>query len=295
MINNKFNFEYAATLQKTGKVVGNKIPIKIIPNVPTADRVDDTIHLKAFDDPTCRKSFISEGVLDWDHQTVRGKTPLEKAKAVVGKPEKLYVDNERNLPVCEGYLFANNPYVKEAILPALETESGVLGASVGGKVLKSVAKSSSLGNKGGNDIYKIHLKHIAICLLQNAIHGGTSVELKKSIENNNENIFSFNSVHDLLKSFDNKDFLEKALTAGSTTDIANISGGQALQNQSLEGDKIVSAVLPFFLENVINGRIENNQKVYKSYLLNKGLSDKISSELIKLVAENSYKIAKKIL
>ena len=98
----------------------------------------------------------------------------------------------------------------------------------------------------------------------------------------------------MFKSFEEYEKLEKALVAGAGTDIAKLSGGQAIQRQSLE-KKTASLVLPFFLESIVNGHVENTHHAYKSYLKNKGLSDKVSKELIMLVAKNVDKIANVVL
>ena len=290
------NFSYSANFFKSGKESDKKIPVTIIPNAPTKDRVNDTIHLKAFRDKSCREDFLKDGILDYDHQSVRGKTVLEKSQSVIGQPTDLYVDEERGVPVCDGFLFRGNPYVDNAILPALESDSTVFGASVGGKILKSVLKDITRKSTG-KDIYQIKLKHIAICPLQNAVHGGTLITLKKSQETDGEDYekeLTFKSPDHLFKSLDQYEELEKALTAGSATNIAGLSGGQAIQGQSLEGST-AKLVLPFFLESIVNGNVDNNRFAYKSYLKRKGLNSKIADDLIILVAKNVHKIARKVL
>jgi len=293
----EINFNYSANLSKSTKAADSKkLPISIIPNIPTKDRVNDTIHLKAFQDAACRSEFLQEGIIDYDHQSVRGKTALEKSLAIIGQPEDLYIDEDDMVPVCDAYLFRGNEYVKKSIEPALENESTVFGASVGGKILKSALKNP-VAKSSGKNIFKIRLKHIAICPLQNAIHGGTTVRLRKSAAEDGEdfeNTIEFKSVDDMFKSFDQYDELEKALVAGAATDISGLSGGQVLQPQSLEGN-IAKLVLPFFLESVVNGHVSNTQHAYKSYLKRKGLNDKISNKLIRLVATNVDKIANVVL
>ena len=293
----EIQFNYSASLSKgKGESDSKKLPISIIPNVPTKDRVNDTIHLKAFQDEDCKNTFLQEGIIDYDHQSVRGKTSIEKAQAVIGQPEDLYIDEEKNIPICDAYLFRSNPFVKNSIEPALETMAKVFGASVGGKILKSAVKDP-VNKSAGKNIFKIKLKHIAICPLQNAIHGGTMVSLRKSIADDGEeyeNVIEFNNADEMFKSFDEYEKLEKALTAGSSTSIVGLSGGQVLQKQSLEGN-VAKLVLPFFLESIVNKSVDNNQEAYKGYLKRKGLNDKISSELIKMVATNVDRIAEKFL
>ena len=94
--------------------------------------------------------------------------------------------------------------------------------------------------------------------------------------------------------------MQKALQAGSATDITGITGGQALQTQSLEGDvhKLVSGekkikiALPFVLEGIKNGTLKGNYDSFKKSLVTKGLSKKEADGLIRLIARNSAKISK---
>ena len=292
-----FNFQYSANLLKAGKTKNGKIPITIIPSLPTPDRVNDTITLKAFDE-NCRTGFLKDGIIDYDHLSYRSKDPLIKAQAVIGQPLDLYIT--KGIPYCDAFLFEKNPYVMKSILPALEAESTVFGASVGGSVLKSSLKDP-MNKSGGNNINKVNLKHIAVCPLQNAVHPGTAVMLRKSLSNDEEETFSFNNFNDLMKSLDNEDLLEKALSAGSATAIGDMSGGQVLQGQSLEGsikkqipNIKIKAVMPFVLESIANGTLKGGYDTFKSRLGKKGLTKSESEKLIRLIASNGHKIVSAI-
>jgi hypothetical protein len=287
-----FQFEYSASLLKAGKASEHRIPITIIPNRPTNDKQNDTIFLSAFDQE-CIKSFLQEGIIDYDHLSVRGKDDIVKAQAHIGDPEELFIDEKRGVPVCNAYLFKNNPFVKSHLGPALEAGSKTVGASVGGSAMKSSYKDPINKTTGGKNIYKVRLKHIACCLLQKAIHPGTLVSLRKSQSDTEIDTLVFNTIDEFCKSLGDEEYLTKALTAGAGTDVAELSGGQALQTQSLE-KTIVKTALPFFLEKVAENKIKPNSYSYMEYLTGKGLSDKVSSELITLVALNSAKIAKKL-
>ena len=142
-----FNFTYSATLSKAGKSKDGKIPVTIIPSLPTPDRENDTIALKAFDED-CRNEFLKDGIIDYDHLSYRGKDPLIKAQAIIGQPTNLFI--EKSVPYCDAYLFEKNPFVAGSILPALETGSHTFGASVGGRVLKSSLKDPINKSSGKN-------------------------------------------------------------------------------------------------------------------------------------------------
>lgn len=290
----EYNFRYPATFLKAGKINGNRIPITIIPSLPTKDRQNDTITLTAFD-AECKKSFLTDGLLDYDHLSYRGETPLIKAQAIIGKPLDLSIKD--GIPCCDGYLFKSNPYVYGSILPALENDADIFGASVGGSVLKS--SPNEPGNtKAGQTISQVRLKHIAICPLQNAVHQGTKVMLKKS-DTGEE--FSFDSFGQFVKSFSDEDIFMKAMTAGSATAIDDMSGGQVLQPQSLEGGiaKLVSnakvkIALPYVLENLVSGKLKGNTNALVHSIKSKGLTEGEANRLVQLIAKNSVKIVNKI-
>lgn len=286
------NFRYAATLTKAGDEVDGRIPITIQANHPSRDRQNDLILSDAFDDD-CRREFLHDGVIDYDHISMLGETPDVRAMAIIGQPEDFYL--KENIPICEGFLFRGNPYVDNTILPALKAQSKVFGASVGGKILKKSLYVDPLSKAKGNDVGKVRLKHIAITPLQKAVHQNTSVTLRKS-ESGEEEYF-FNDFDDLLKSIQSTEFLNKALTAGASTGIAGMTGGQVLQSQSLEGvgkkrKRDLAMVIPFAIQDVQNGYVRGNSNDFKSYFMRKGLTEDEAKELTVLVATNSHKIVK---
>jgi len=287
------NYNYPATLIKSGKESNGRIPIEIVPSQPSIDRVNDKIVLKAFED--ARDSFLDEGIIDYDHQSVLGKSKLEKAQAIIGEPEDLYINLNKKIPICKAALFKGNVYVDTVIMPALENDGKVFGASVGGKVLRKSFETDPETKKEINKISKILLKHIAITPRQNAVHPETSVKLLKSFGEDFELILD--NFDGFLKSFSDKDFLAKTLMAGSATNISNMSGGQVIQKQSLEGvnyGKIKSA-LPFILDGLGN-IFEKNKSFddWEKYLIFRGFSKKEAMEIIRLLAENKAKIVELI-
>jgi hypothetical protein len=286
------NYYFPATLQKSGKESNGKIPIEIIPSEPTVDRVNDKIVLKAFEE--AREDFLDEGIIDYDHKSVLGKTSLEKAQAIIGEPQDLFIDEKRKIPVCHAVLFKGNPYVDTVILPALNNESKIFGASVGGKILHKSLEFDHNTKKDINQIDKILLKHIAITPRQKAVHPGTSLKLLKSFGEEQFDLIAGN-FDDFMKSFCDQDFL-KALLAGSATDIANISGGQALQSQSLEGGVSKAKIknnLPLILETLRKGT-NKTSKDWMKYLVNMGFSPQEAMLTIQLLVKNKAKIVESI-
>jgi hypothetical protein len=284
----QFKFRYSALLAKSGKTKSGRVPITIVPNKPTEDRQNDTIVLKAFED--CREEFLKEGVIDWDHISVLGKSALEKSQAIIGAPEDLYVSD--HLPYCDAYLFEKNPYVHDVLMPALEAETTVFGASVGGKVLQKSSSTDVKTNTKHSTITRIKLKHIAICPLQKAVHPGTSISLRKSGESEE---YVFNGFNELVKSFNDEEYLIKTMIANEgVTDSAQLSGGASLQNQSLEGVnyKLIKKAMPIVLLAVSSGQLSGNYDSIKKKLMKTGLNKKEADKMTKLIAVNGDKIVK---
>jgi len=287
------NYYFPASLMKTGEEKEGRIPIRIIPNSPSIDRQNDKIILKAFSQTTIDDYLNTSKVIDYDHKSILGKNDLEKSKAIIGEAESLFVDSEKNIPICDGFLFKDNPFVSQAIYPALKSGSRVYGASIGGKILQKSVEEDPKTKKRLNVISKISLNHIAICPLNKAVNTDTTVSLRKS--KNKEDILMFNNFDSFMKSFTDAEDLRKALIAGSATDISNLSGGQALQQQSLEGSRVnlnkIKYTLPFILENVLT-KSNNLYTVqdYMKYLVTKGFNEYEAIETISLLAKNGAKI-----
>lgn len=250
-------------LEKSGKEENGLIPVKIKINSPTPDRSGDRILLEAFDKDTM-EDYLKYGVIDFDHQSVRGKTEEEKAKAIIGKPTKFYIEN--GSPVIEGVLFKDNSYVKEAIYPAINAIKNeenlepinVWKASVGGGIInKSMTYDPNYRKKIG-DISKIKLIHVAVTPSYKAVHPDTYVQMIKS--STIANLYIDHSKQEKTLIFDGFEPFCKALSSGYVTDSEGASGGGALSVQSLEGAKItthsdVEEILEemlFYIKNLID-------------------------------------------
>lgn len=292
------NFSFPATFIKSGNEKNGRIPVTIVPSQPTVDRTNDKILLKAFDDE-CIKSFLFDGVLDYDHMSILGKTALERSEAIIGQPENMFIDSTRKAPVIEGFLFAKNHYVFKSIMPALEAESDRFGASLGGKILMKSMEDDADTQRVVNAISKIRIKHCAVTPLQKAVHQGTSITLRKSGDDNEYDI-AFPDFGEFMKSIENHGEFMKALEAGAQTDISAIRGGQAVQGQSLEGDedhkrarkKKIKTVMPFVLDAIFKGFVKGRYSDYMEYLTSKGLAQDEADELIKIIALSSPEIIK---
>jgi hypothetical protein len=302
------DFLFPAILMKAGEESDGKIPIKIIPNSPTVDRQNDRITLKAFNKETIDDYLSTSKVIDYNHISILGKTELEKSQAIIGEAERLYIDEENQVPVCTGFLFKGNPYVDNALYPALKSGAKVYGASIGGKILQKSTENDPKTKKQINRISRISLNHIAICPLNKSVNLQTTVELRKSCSGDGKCketntkcndcdssvTLDFLTYKSFLDFIEDEDKFMKTMEAGSQTDISNISGGQAVQKQSLEGGinrKKIKYCIPFILDTVMN-KSYSTAKEYTEYLVSKGFSIPEAQETIKLLAKNGAQIVK---
>jgi len=275
---------YSASLEKSGERKDGKVMVRIVANHPSSDAVNDVILNEAF--LKGREYFLAKGVIDYDHQTVRGKTALERASAIIGQPVDLKIEN--GVPVCYAYLFENNPFVKSSILPALETGSSVFGASVGAK-----KKAWSENRNGGQTVSDMLPFHIAITPLQQAVHDKTSISLQKSFDGENE--ICFENFADLIKSFEDLSDVMKAMEAGSVTDSTLMTGGQVVQNQSLEGDEPNVGEDKLFeiiekISNAIMRREVNSMDDFEKFLDNCGLNAAAKVLVARTISAQAEKI-----
>jgi hypothetical protein len=281
--------EVLLDLTKSGDENENRVNIRIVANDTTkADKVNDRIVLKAFAD--ARDDYVRDGIIDYDHVSVRGKTALEKAEAIVGEPTDLTIDT--GLPVCTGFLFRGNPYVEKSILPALKSGSKVFGASVGGRILKKSEDFDPDTKQKVNRISQISLDHLALTPLSKAVSGHTSVELAKSLAGDT-GLVEFSSFEEMSSWLSpvEEDELDKALVAGAGTDVAAIQGGQVLQSQSLEGvaeeDKAAWVDL---LHAMATKSVEPRYDSIVGYLSNRGLGLRKAQAFALVAAKNVTKI-----
>ena len=82
------------------------IPIRLIANRLITDRDNEEILPEAFNKSTV-DNFLKNGVIDWHHQSVLGKSDAEKAGAILGAPTDFKW--EAGLPVVYANLVKDRP------------------------------------------------------------------------------------------------------------------------------------------------------------------------------------------
>lgn len=280
-------------IEKAGEAAPNSttIPIKMIANSLEPDREGQEMLPQAFNKSTVDK-FINHGVIDWHHQSKLGKTNEDRAHAVLGRPTRFEWEIQpttgRRLPVVYGLLTRNHPIVKNSILPHLEAENPVFSSSVGGRVL-NLSKSDSDVEK----ITAIDWDHIAIAANPYVMSRGSGVSLVKaqaigSDETHTTEIFmnfadldSFTKDYAIL--FKSETELEKALEAGTSTNAGSLTGFQALQPESLEGNYNEEALIESIVDGLSNDTIGASEAGVITFLKANGLPDtKIKTFMPKL-------------
>jgi hypothetical protein len=273
-----------------GKIENDKIiPIRMIANRLKLDKDNQEILPQAFNKATV-DSFIKHGIIDWHHQSVAGKTPEIRARAIIGKPTEFAWESENSikLPVVYGNLTKAHPIVKDSILPHLEAEQDVFGASVGGNIKKANRIHDPVKDKVKEQISAINWDHIAIAGSPYVISQGSRVSLCKAILPGAESladiemyqfadITAFEDDYELLSV--TGDEFRKALQMGSGTDIATYTGADALRTQS-KTDKYTNLVNKVIFGMRDNKIAQSNEGV-RLYLKASGLDDKAIKSFMK--------------
>lgn len=311
-----FTFAFPADLIKSGDETAERIPVRVIPNHPTVDRQNEKIVLKAFSQPTIDDYLQNSRVIDYDHKSILGKDDLEKSNAIIGEAESLVVDLQKGIPILDGFLFRSHDIVEKSILPALKAGSRVYGASIGGRVLKKSLEMDPTTRRPFTTISEISLNHVAICPVAKAVNTRTLIQLRKSCAGDgscgngecsghcgNGYQINFKSFDVFMKSFVDSEELSKAIAAGSGTDSAALSGGQALQGQSLEGDgkkrkkkkeEKLKSVMPFIVDAAVNGLCKGGFDAWVAYLERRGLDHEEAQIAATTIASRAAQIAKVI-
>lgn len=166
--------------QKINPAKGNTskiVRVRMIANMMEPDKEGQTIAREAFDKATVDR-FLKEGIIEWFHKTITGKTMEEKCGAVLGRPVSFAWEN--GLPVVYADLTKAHPMVRDHILPHLEAGNDVFGASVGGDVLR-VQKAA-----GGSidSIRGMVWRTLSVAPIAYVLSGGSAVTLAKASEGN---------------------------------------------------------------------------------------------------------------
>lgn len=293
---NNFDVAIPALLEKSKREkTEENYPVRIGISSESPDKKGDIMVLKSIFTPDEIDYHMKEGYADFDHLSFRGKTPLEKAQAICGKPVDFewgkHPESGIPMAVVEVNLFRGNPYNERAIIPALEHGNGVFSASIGGLTLQ---KSEDIVDKKSGKKYaritKIRWIHDAITPKYKAVNGDTFLEkITKSLGAICHGAVcrdDIESIH-LIKSFDGLvEWTEKSFIANDGgTNYAAMSGGAALQPQSLEGDDRMQKVAT--LDSVVNllksGMLNPEMTTVKIYLQDRGFTADLARECAKLI------------
>jgi len=254
-----------------GKDTAKTIAVRMVANKLDLDKENQEILPKAFNKSTI-STFLSEGIIDWHHQSVMGKTNEDRANAILGKPYDFKWEDK--LPVVYAHLTKNHPIVKNSILPHLEADQAVFGASVGGSVKKADRVWDESGQGMKEQISAIHWDHLAVCGRPYAISGGTEVSMVKAMGKPNvllnySDIGTFETEYYLT---DKESELMKALEIGAGTDSATLVGADALRIQTKQ-KKDENVLIKNLLEALKDNTIGPNKRGVKLFLRAEGYSE----------------------
>lgn len=266
-----WTLEKASNAKETDKT----IPIRMVANKLQLDKEGQQILPQAFNKATVDR-FLSDGYIDWHHVSVTGKTPEERANAIIGKPYDFQWEN--NVPVVYGNLTKAHPIVKNSIMPHLDADQKVFGASVGGNVEKARNVIDSDLNSPKEQILAINWEHIAIAASSHVISSGSEVSLVKAKNSDSKepcikfaDISAFEDDHDLCMRGDE---IRKALEVGAGTDSATLTGMDALRQQSKQKKGYdFTQLLKTVAAGIRDDTIGGTEKGLKVFLKSEGLSN----------------------
>lgn len=271
------------TIQKAdnGKENDKVFPVRLVANSLSPDRENEEILPQAFNKATV-DDFVKNGIIDWHHQSVTGKTQEDRARAILGRPYGFQWEN--GLPVVYGNLTKSHPIVKESILPHLEAEQPVFGASVGGGIRKAHQVVDGQARKK-TQITEIIWNHLAIAALPYVISPGTAVSMVKAYGSESNDVFiqfsDFENFSKRISILNSEDAFHKAFEAGFGTDISSMGGFDALRGQSLEGYSNHKNIVSQIIMGVTDGTITPTSAGVKEFLSRFNLSRGQISEVMK--------------
>ncbi len=257
---------------KGGHENDKTFPIRMIANRLKLDKENQQILPQAFSKATV-ENFISHGIIDWHHQSVTGKTPEQRAQAIIGKPYDFQW--EGGLPVVYGNLTKAHPIVRDSIIPHLEAEQAVFAASVGGNVKKARNVLDPDRNLPKEQILEIDWEHIAVAAAPYVISPGSEVTMVKAKgAGEPEPCIKFTDISAFEDDYDlcsiTGEELRKALEMGAGTDSATLVGAEAMRRQSGKYN------YPVLVKEVALGlqddSIGGTERGVKVFLKSKGLS-----------------------
>lgn len=262
--------EKAANAKETDKLV----PIRMVANRLDVDKENQQILPQAFNKSTVGK-FLKHGIIDWHHVSVTGKTPEQRAQAIIGKPYDFKWEDD--LPVVYGYLTKAHPIVRDSILPHLEADQKVFGASIGGNIKKARNVLDPGQHRPKEQILEIDWEHISVAASPYVISSGSEVTMVKAKGSEQpEPIIKFTDITALEQDFDltcmSGEEIRKALTVGAGTDISTLTGVDALRQQSKQREYNYATLVEEVALGLQDDSIGGTAKGVKLFLKSKGLS-----------------------
>lgn len=253
-----WNIQKADNGQDNDKVVS----VRLIANKLQTDRENQEMLPEAFSKATVDR-FVKDGIIDWHHQSVMGKTNKDRAGAILGKPYAFKWEN--NLPVVYANLTKSHPIVRDDILPHLEAGQAVFSASVGGNIKK--ARKVVQGAESKDQILEVDWDHLAIAASPYVISPGSEVSLVKAYGSNSSDVLikfsdlsAFENSHNLVLRGDE---IRKALEVGAAiTDTTALTNIGALVPQSLSGYKDLCDKVAIGLKNNHIGASSEGVRVF---------------------------------
>lgn len=271
------------TLEKANsgtKQTDKLLPVRMIANRLKVDKENQEIVPQAFNKATT-DWFVRHGIIDWHHQSVLGKTPDERAHAIIGKPYDFAWETEggRKLPVVYANLTKAHPIVRDSIVPHLEAEQPVFAASVGGSIRKAKAAIDPETRKQKEQIMEIAWDCLSVAAAPYVISAGSDVSLVKA--ETGDSLLRF-SGFDMLESssFSLDEILQKALTVGAGTNSAALTGADALRSQQPPKKRKRTELIADIADGLRSDRIGPSREGVRIYLKAQGLAGEEIDEFL---------------
>jgi hypothetical protein len=205
------------------------VNVRCVPNGLVRDRERQRLAKSAFS-PGAVSYYLSNGTVEFWHESKQAPTKKERALATVGAPYDFQWEEGR--PAVYARLAKGMDLVQTFILPHLEAGTNALGCSVGGNVLKKAPDGD------GEVITEIFWDHLALAPRSSVMCSGTSVGLTKADDGRPALMAYFPTTDDFESGIRDmarqETALIKALQVGTETDSLQMRGVDALRLQSLE-------------------------------------------------------------
>lgn len=202
--------------------------------------------------------FLQNGVISYDHKhkpfvgMFDYDPEWNEEKYIIGKPLDVWL-NDKTVTV-KAVLYNTVDRAKE-IIKKLKAGAETVKASVGGRLAKKKKIFDTQVMKNIDNIISVYWDEVA--LTYKPVNQTLGPTILSPVE------------------------FVKSLTAGSSANPSEMAGGNSLQVQSLEGKKVIDALM----ESIKNKEIEDDEQI-KEYLLSEGISVSNTDKIVKLLAKN---------